>query len=799
MEYPTYNDAMPRLGSAAFFAISLSAAGLPDQAVTILEKNCFACHSGTARMSGLDLTTREGLVAGGTRGPALGKMISLVRHATAPSMPPGKKLTDADIAVLEQWIAAGAAWPTKKIEARSSTWWSFQKVKPPAAGASIDGYIRAALAQQGLRLAAPAEKATLLRRIYLDLHGLPPTAEQMVAFTRDTRPDAYARVVDELLASPRYGEKWGRHWLDVVRYADTAGFELDSYMLDVWRYRDYVIQSFNSDKPYDRFVREQIAGDELFPDDRAAQAGTGMYCVGPNKDLYPDQADINRDEVLTDFVDTTGAVFLGLTVGCARCHDHKYDPIPQRDYFATRAIFEPAVKARIPTGTNLTTLGWDVSENVREFKLRELGEQITAIQARCRKQFYQTKLATLPPEAQAALETEDQKRTPRMREIASQQEAKVRISDDEVRGCLSPEERERLHAIERRLVQMFANYRPKPFTCGLSDVSREGPVTFLKGQPVKPALLSVLGGSEIAAPPLEANSSLRRKALAEWIASPEHPLTARVMVNRVWQFHFGRGLVATTNDLGLRGGQPTHPELIDYLAAEFVRAGWSVKHLHRLILNSAAYQQSAQRSEEAKAKDPQNLYLSYFSRRRMTSDEIRDSILQAAGTLNLKMGGRPVVVKLSPSELYNLSQKSDDAWVPTAEASEHTRRSIYLLQKRTFRNPMMEVFDTPESMLPCPRRESSTTAPQSLTLLNGNFTLEQARALAAKLAAIPEDREAVAEAWSRVLGRRAATKEEERSLALLAAQKANLGGSREAALTELARALFNLNEFLYVD
>ena len=785
---------------ALALAAAVSAADADStRAVEILQANCSQCHSPALAMSGLDLSTREAAIKGGSRGPALvagkaseSKLIEAVERKGKLAMPPAKSLTAAEADVLRRWIDQGAQWPRSSV-ARAvpgTTWWSFQKVVKPAVPRSgnawarneVDEFILERLKSESLNPSAPAAPGALVRRAYLDLLGLPPTIEQVREFTEDQSADAWPKLIDKLLASPHYGEKWGRHWLDLVRYSDTAGFELDSYIHDAWRYRDWVVQSFNDDKPYDRFIREQIAGDELFPEDPVAHTGTGLYCVGPNRDLFPDQADINREEILTDYTDTTSAVFLGLTAGCARCHDHKFDPISQEDYYRVRANFAPAVKIKIALN-RLASLGFDVGESVREWKLREIGEQIRAVQARCKDK----------------LRSQGTGGTP---------------SDDEVRACMTSEETARLHEIEKGLVRMYANYQSKPFACGIADSWNVAPRTFLPSRgsrperEVQPGFFTVLGGGDVP-PPAEKRESTgpiplmpttgRRAALANWIANAENPLTARVMVNRVWQYHFGRGLLSTPSDFGTRSGKPTHPELLDWLASEFTGRGWSVKQLHRVIMNSAAYRQNSNPSKDSAGRDPANLLLSHFSRRRLNADEVRDSVLAATGALNPKAGGRPVVPPLTPEEKATLTQRPDDAWVLTADATEYTRRSLYMIQKRTFRMPLMEVFDAPDSMLTCSRRESSTTAPQSLSLFNGSFTMERAGALAAKLStANPTDEAAIRAAWRQVLAREPRPNEISRAATFLASQSQTSGG-RIAALTELIRALLNLNEFLYVD
>ena len=467
------------------------------KAIDVLQANCFQCHSKALSMSGLDLSSREGLIRGGSRGTAVlpgkasdSRLMEAVERKGKLAMPPAKPLGTAEVATLRRWIEDGATWTetAPRTQARVSDWWAFQKVTRPAVPKSgdpfaknaIDEFVLQRLRAESLPPVGRASAAVLARRAYMDLWGLPPTAAQLREFTEDRTPDAWPKLVDKLLASPHYGEKWGRHWLDLVRYSDTAGFELDSYIHDAWRYRDWVIQAFNQDKPYNRFIEEQIAGDELFPEDPVAKTGTGVFCVGPNRDLFPDQADINREETLTDYADTTSAVFLGLTAGCARCHDHKFDPISQEDYYKIRAIFAPAVKTRVPLN-RLGSLGYEVGESVREWKLREIGEQIRAVQGRC----------------QTALRAQKSKATP------DQKSESPRVTDDEIRACLNPEETARLDQIERGLVKMYAGYQPKPFACGLADMWNVSPRTFIpaKGskpeREVQPGFFTVLGGGEV--------------------------------------------------------------------------------------------------------------------------------------------------------------------------------------------------------------------------------------------------------------------------------------------------------------
>jgi mono/diheme cytochrome c family protein len=776
---------------------------LASRAVSVLEQRCFGCHGPNLAQSGLRLNSRESALQGGSRGPAIvagnaagSRIVQAIQRTGTLSMPPGPKLPDAEIATIEKWIAAGAPWPaTIQGPATTTTqaWWSFQKpVRPPVPATNeawvrtpIDAFIARKLNEEKLKPAAEADRRTLIRRAYLDLHGLPPTAEQIEKFVNDPAPDAYEKLIDELLASPRYGEKWGRHWLDLARYGDTAGFEQDPYALYAWRYRDYVIDSFNNDKPYDRFVKEQIAGDELYPDDPAAMTGTGFYTVGPNRDMLYKVEDINRVETLIDWVDTTGSVFLGLSVGCARCHDHKFDPIPQRDYYALQAIFQPAEKTRVFLQYD-PARGYDLAEVSRQVRLYEISDQLSAItiagpgRGASANTATDTTVGAAPPAPRAG------------------------------RGGINvkPEDEPKLQALEQQLVQMFRNYKPGPFAPGIHDVGRETPTrAWLPGrngrppEAVPPGFLTALGGGSVPEPPMDATSTGNRRALANWIATRDNPLTARVMVNRIWQYHFGQGLMATPSDFGHRGGTPSHPELLDWLATEFMDNGWSVKKLTRMIMLSSVYRQSSEVSQDAVNRDAANVYLSHFNRRRLEPEEIRDTMLQSSGVLNLKTAGRPVVPEVAREELYGLS--GNGMWVPTADTTEHTRRSIYMLVRRTFRPAMFETFDAPEGIQSCSRRVESNTAPQSLTLLNGQWTVEEANRLAEKLVATSDDATLnndalIGKAWLAVYARAPRPEDLTSARTFLERQTAELG-TRKAAAAELIRVLFNTNEFLYVD
>ncbi len=783
---------------------------LPSQALLLLQRRCLQCHSGSTAMSGLQLLTREQLLKGGSRGPAIkpgeasgSLLFQAVLQLGKLVMPPTGKLSEDEIRILRTWIDQGAAWPASVKQAGQTDWWAFCKpLRPRVPGAAgehpVDAFLMEKLKAARIEPAPEADRLTLLRRACFDLHGLPPTPEQVKAFLNDTAPGAWERLIDSLLESPQYGEKWGRHWLDLVRYGDTSGFEQDPYTLEAWRYRDYVIKSLNDDKPYDKFAKEQLAGDELWPDDPEARTGTGYFRVGVNRDMLFKVEELNAVEKLTDAVDTTSTVFLGLTTGCARCHDHKFDPIPQRDFYRMQAIFAPAVNDRVFLEYNMARF-YDIAANSREFKLRQTGDAIDRIQKPYREKSRQEKITRLSAEAQAAIAVAADKRTPEQQALATESEAALKVSDDEIRAALTPADAAKLHQIEKRLVSMFSNYTPPLMAPGIIDVGREAPRTFIAvrgnpdipGEEVRPGFLSVLGGGEIPDPPLHAKTTGRRKALAEWLASAENPLFARVMMNRVWQYHFGQGILKTPSDFGVRAGQPSHPELLDWLATEFSERKWSLKAMHKLLMTSEAYRRSSNIPEAARQQDPANVLLSYMSRRRLQAEEIRDAILQASRSLNLKAGGMPVVPPLEAEELFGLIGKPENAWVVSDNVEEHFRRSIYLLSRRTFQQPMFEAFDSPDGILSCSRRNESTTAPQSLALLNSAFMQDQSRILAAKV-------QSVEDVWKRVLFREPTATERSTATEFVERQTQRLG-SRPAAMAELARGLMNLNEFLYVD
>jgi cytochrome c553 len=762
----------PRFLWALTALLCLHAGEVEDAALRVLSTHCLVCH-GETRMAGLDLRTRESLLKGGARGPAIhpGKpaeslLMRAVRRTGDLKMPPGKNALGAEeTEALEKWISGGAHW-SGEVRQETSAWWSFRKVQRPInapAANVIDFYIDEAIRSRKLQPAAKADRLTLIRRATFDLHGLPPTPAEIDAFLNDTGADAWPRLIDRLLESPRYGERWARHWLDVVRYADTGGFETDVLFPSAWRYRDYVIRSFNSDKPYFDFIREQIAADEIWPDNldldgsyelpaskRAnleKRLGTALYTLGAFPVEYTFFGDQYRAEWQAEAVETTGAAFLGLSLNCARCHDHKFDPISQRDYYRMSALFAGSEDRQVPIVSQMA-----IFEYTR----------------------YQTKLMMA-----------DQWKARYQRLMASIRKRQP-----------TPAERDEQATLLRKIGEAYVK-APVPYaTANLLAHTAPVPDTHVlirgefkqRGAKATPGFPAALG----PAPPIVEPDTpwfipRRRKALAEWLASPDHPLTARVMVNRMWQGHFGRGLVATSNDFGRQGDPPSHPELLDWLASEFIASNGSIKQMHRRIMLSEAYQRSSEPVAANMSIDADNRYLWRMNRRRLESEALRDSVLAASGALNTKMFGEPVVPQLSSEEMDGMRDLTQ--WPVTTDPAEHHRRSIYLFVKRSFRNPLLETFDAPDASFSCPRRESSTVAPQSLAMMNSEFLQKQAQRFAERLSKLPTANERIGSAWRIALGRPPQPEEKSRAAAYV----------EKAGLAKLCLLLFNMNEFLYVD
>ncbi len=757
---------------------------LARQAVVILQARCAQCH-GADKTSGLDLRTREGLLDGGSRGPAIkpGKaeqslLYRFIAGKEKPRMPLGEELAEYQIELLKQWIDKGAVWPgdlketatahyisSKPITDEQRNYWAFRKpirpqipsVKDRAwARTPIDAFVLAKLEEKGLQPSPRADKRTLIRRVTFDLTGLPPTPEEINAFIVDRSREAYQKVVKRLLGSPRYGERWAQHWLDVVRFGETNGFELDVEREQAWRYRDYVVKSLNEDKPYDRFITEQIAGDEIAPDDFDLRVATGFLRAGPqhvvagNQDLA-----VNRQEWLTEVMFGVGNGVMGLTIGCARCHDHKFDPIPQADFYRLQAFFAAADNHDFKRPANEQEQAHEAAVKAHKEKLKPLLDQIAAIEKPYKERLTAQKRAKLETQYADALAKEEKLRTDEEKRLAKDAQRMLDVSWDELVASLSPGDREKRAAL-RRQMHSIELYAPEPLPRALAVADKLNPIPpmhVLKGgdphrlgAEVQPAFLSVLSPNESSQAeeikPVqrgEFKSMGRRLALARWLTQPDHPLTARVMMNRLWHYHFGRGIVATPNDFGRNGQQPTHPELLDWLATQFVSPedgrGWSLKRMHELMVLSSAYQQSSA-VDGAKAKvDPENRLLWRMNRLRLDAEAVRDSILAVAGSLTQLFGGPSIKAPLEP-EVYDLiftEHEADNLWPVHPDPRQHTRRSLYLVRKRNVRLPLLVAFDAPDLMSSCGARSVSVHALQSLTLMNSEFMLLQSRGLAERL------------------------------------------------------------------
>jgi hypothetical protein len=710
------------------------------------------------------------------------------------------------LAMLVLVVARGAAADDYVIEPAQKDHWAWKvPVRAPLPSVKdsawvrdpVDAFVLARLEAAGLSPAAPATRQQLIRRVTFDLIGLPPTPEDIDRFVADAAPDAYARLIERLLSSPQYGARWGRHWLDLARFAESNGYEHDEARPDAWRYRDYVIRSFNADKPYDRFIREQLAGDELDPEEPDALVATAFNLLGPDMTDSSDEAQ-RRQNTLNDMTDTAALAFLGLTMGCARCHDHKFEPIPQTDYYRLQAFFAPAAfRKDLHVASREQRATYEAENSAYQALVQPVLKELEQLEAPYRHRLRAAKLARLSEEAQAAHQTPKTDRTARQQELVQKTDRLIVVKQPELVKALDVADKAR-HQELRQQLKAFDPQKPSPLpvTLGLHDDPNRPAKTFMLAagelsnpvaevQPGFPIILAPDHRVEPARVETRSASTGRRTALATWIASPQNPLTARVLVNRLWQHHFGRGLVRTASDFGIRGERPTHPELLDWLAAEFVARGWSIKAMHRLMLLSATYQQSAAASPEALAKDPDNNLVSRMNRLRLEGEIIRDSLLTICGRLNLQMGG-PGVFPPVPSEAL----KGTQGWSVSPDPRDHVRRSVYIFARRNLRFPFLEAFDLPDSNQSCPKRERSTTAPQALALLNAADVVEASRALAARVVETtqsPEDQ--IAHAFRLALGRWPTTTEREKARAFMG----------QSSFAELCRGLLNLNEFVYLD
>jgi hypothetical protein len=928
-------DGQPDAATAKFFT---------DEVRPILQDSCLKCHGGETKIKGgLRLTGHEAVLTGGDNGPAIdlkdaeaSLLVKMIRWTDDDhQMPPKAKLAQAKIDVLVKWVKLGAPWSgaegpsaeelaaaAKKADAEAKNYWFYQKIVPPAvpkpadaqwAVSPIDAFIRTRLDAKGIKPGAEADRRTLIRRATYDLTGLPPAPAEVEAFVKDADPQAYDKLLDRLLASPQYGEKWGRYWLDLVRFAETNGYERDGEKPNAWRYRDYVIKAFNEDKPYDQFVREQLAGDLFEKPTADSITATGFYRLGTWDDEPADQEQ-NQFDYFDGIVSTTAQGMLGLSMGCARCHDHKKDPLSQEDYYKLLAFFH-SIKPHANNGGNLeTVIARDDSQRAAwDGRVKDLQDRLDAIEADFRKKagggavrdvedlsyrYYRGAFEALPkfdelkPESEGklpgglidtapttrdsdfgfvysgalivpqdgtytfVLDSDDGSRlTVAGRQVllydgihgtGTPQQAEVALKKGRVplrldyfqhvggRGLslswagpgvggrsLSHEKGEvpfgdliNARGLEVLGKEGFATWRkarreleqlkkdPPGEQKALSAVEGDTRETFVMvrgnphvtGKKVLPGFPHILGFPEPAQ-----DGPKRRLVLADWIASAANPLTGRVIVNRLWQFHFGKGIVSTANDFGHFGELPSDQALLDWLATDFVARGWKIKRFHKQVMTSRTYKLASTDDAAALAKDPQNDLHWRFSMRRLTGEEIRDSILTVDGTLNPVMGG-PSVFPPMPAEVLATSSHPADVW-GRSSADDAARRSVYIKVKRSLLYPLLAAHDFADTDASCPVRFATTVPTQALTMLNSSLMAEQSAAFARRLRkdAGADPAKQVRLALALATQREPADKDVVRGLAFLRdlQQKDKLADER--ALETFCLMVLNLNEFVYLD
>ncbi len=733
----------------------------------ILSANCLACHSEKSQTSGLSLETRESVLKGGNRGATVepgnldeSTLIQAVRQTGKLKMPPGRKLKPEEISALEKWVASGLpmAAGVAKSKRPGADYWAFRspvKASLPAvkdtgwSKNAIDRFILARLEAANLKPSAEAPREILLRRVHLDLTGLPPTPEELKDFLNDKRNDAYERVVDKLLASAHYGERWGRHWLDLARYADTDGYTIDAPR-DIWPYRDWVINAINKDMPFDEFTIEQIAGD-LLPNPTLDQLiATGFHRNTPSN--YEGGIDFEqyRVEAVADRVATTGAVFLGLTVGCARCHDHKFDPISQREFYQMFAIFN-----------NVDEVDREADRKYFNKPFLEMGsDNEKAVFAAWEKEVY-------------AIEEAIRKREDM---VTGDGESDTELTA--LRKKLTEHRKNRPNLLRTMIVRELPEPRVSYIHLG-GDFTRKGSV-------VKPGVLGVLNPLDVPNP--------NRLDFARWLVDRRNPLTARVTVNRMWQKYFGKGIIDTESDFGMQGEKPTHPELLDWLAVEFMERGWSQKAIHRLIVTSAAYRQSSLARPDAANIDPENHLLSRQNRFRVDAEIVRDSALVASGLLAEKVGG-PSVHPPIPAGANNVTQVKRE-WI-TSKGPDRYRRALYTFFQRSAAYPGLLIFDAPDATVTCTRRVRSNTPLQALISLNDEAAIEFSEALGARVLkeAPADDAQRIRYAWLLTMSREPRADETERLMRFVRTRR-DSKEDEPAVWTAVSRVLLNVDEFL---
>ncbi|RPI56799.1 MAG: DUF1553 domain-containing protein [Acidobacteria bacterium] len=840
----------------------------------IFAKSCWNCHSADVQLAELDLSTRDAALRGGEHGAVLvpgnadeSKLYRMIAGLESITMPmDGSSLTPAEISAIRTWIEKGVQWgaataaeakpagpssalaalETMEITPEQRNYWAFklpvQAPVPEVASrqltSPIDRFLESARAKKGLAAAPRADRRTLIRRAYLDLIGLPPSPADVQAFVDDKSSDAWPRLIDKLLASPQYGERWGRHWLDVARYADSNGFEQDYDKPNAWRYRDYVIKAFNEDKPYNLFLKEQIAGDEMDGRTDETLIATGFLRAGPRVLFREKDNPERRWDYVDDLIGTLGRGTLGLTANCARCHNHKFDPISQKDYYSLAAAINGWVEVEVPLAPPEQAEAYTSANKEIDAKVSAVRAQIAQIERPYRDRLKAEYIKKEYPEnIQRAVFKPEAERTPGEQLLATQVLTGGGVSAADIEKAMTPEEL----ATKKELTSQIAvleKQRPEPLPmaeiitdgdwrfapsgrgdetigcpkCRLPPPDRpngtylhEGPGKYepppthflIRGDPeskgslMKPGFITVAtyGNPATEIPRPDGRTSGRRLALAEWIGSSQNPLSARVIVNRVWHHHFGRGIVATLDNFGKMGEMPTHPELLDWMAVEFMNRGWSIKQLHRLMMTSEAYQMVSVFDHGGNLKnDPDNHLLWRFRPQRLDAETIRDAILATSGGINLKMGGEAIFPHV-PEEVLKVESKKG-RWDNQPDGPDVWRRSVYVYQRRSLPFPMFETFDHPDMNLSAGQRNVSTVPTQALTLLNNPFVLRQAELLAERIA-----KEAPGDLARQIdlgyqYGLARMPTQLERSLALTTV--------KAGSLTDFTHVLFNMNEFLYM-
>jgi hypothetical protein len=793
----------------------------------LLAKHCWECHREDPDDfgGGLAMASRQSMIDGGDNGSSVNledvKESLLLRVLSYEDdvyeMPPEGKLADDEIAVFEKWIQLGLPWnPDDEIEIDDTSekhgpppvndetkkWWSFQKVvRPnvPQIGGTewitnkIDAFILSKLNDSKLTPAPDATKQELIRRAYYDLTGLPPTPEHVDQFVRNESPGAWKDLIDELLNSPHYGEKWGRHWLDLVGYAESNSFERDGTKPFVSGYRDYVIRSFNEDKPYDQFLREQLAGDEFENVSIESMTATGFYRLGAWDDEPADPKLAKYDE-LSHIVTVVGQSMMGLTVDCARCHDHKIDPIPQADYYQMVSFFENIRRYGVRDHNSVLDASVaqmderqidDATREAHATKVKSVVQQMVAIEGPAKKLF-------------EPVEHEEFKRIANRRRVLKKYIGKG-ISQEEFDQYVS------LHQQWRTLtenppqgIRKILCVKEHGSKASSSHIQIRGN-PHAKGAEVRPGFLSVLSPPEPEISPATSGKSTgRRLAFANWLTHPDHPTTARVMANRIWQYHFGRGIVRSSSDFGFQGTPPTHPELLDWLAAELMDSQWSLKAMHRKIMLSRAYRMSTKFNREADAVDPENDLLWRFNSRRLTAEEIRDSILAVSGQLNTSKVYGPSIYPALPAEVLAGQSMPGANWHRSSD-EDARRRSVYIHVKRTMGFPILEINDAATTDSPCPVRFVTTQPTQAVGMINSEFTNQQAKHLAELVGSKHDDPDQqIAVVLRRVLQRNPTEQEIARGVAFLSDPAMANDADAAKALQVFCLLALNLNEFVYL-